>query len=268
MDDAVQVERPVCRAVLHIDRSVRLNLRQLLFINRISQVRAGQNRDIHICKETVQLPAYPSPDIGRQLAIDRNGPAFFQFRRREMIGSHIDIQAHLVHIQSSVQSQIGTVYAINAKIVEFYIIVIHHNGRFTQTHLDIIRLVGSVHIQRQHFRGDIQIPGQAVHARLCPDQTIQADVIHLYDTADQFERDIVQSDLRPNRLFIQFRGRNLYVHRAVAKRQFLVNEAVQRQLACSAQFASLAFQIEAQRSVGADVAHAHHPLGDIGMGGE
>ena len=185
-----------------------------------------------------------------------------------MIGRHIDIQTHLVHIQSSVQGQVGTVNAVNAKIVEFYIVVIHHNGRFAQTHLDIVGLVGSAHIQRQHFRGDIQIPGQAVHARLSPDQTIQADVIHLNDTADQFKRDIVHPDIRPNRLFIQFRGRNLYVHRAVAERHFLVNEAVQRKLSRTAQFVPVAFQIETQRSVGANVAHTHYPLGDIGMGSE
>ena len=203
LDESVQQKRSVCGAVPDVDRAVGFDLRQILFVYRISDVRGGQDRDIHVCENVVQRAAHPSPDIGFQFPVDGNRPALLQFRRGETVGGQIDIQQHLADIQTPVDGQIGTVSAIDAKIIEFHLVTAHGYRRFPQGEFQVKGFVGGADLHGQHIGGNVHLCRQAVHTGLPPDKSVQVDVIHGKDAADQFHRDVVQAHIGPDGILIQ-----------------------------------------------------------------
>ena len=113
VEPSAEVEGAVCRAVLHIDRTVRFHLREVLLIDGIRDIGRRQDGHIDIRQNAVQRSGNTAPDVSSQFAIDGNRSPLRQFGRRKTIGSQRDIKSHAIEVESSGQRKEGAVCRID-----------------------------------------------------------------------------------------------------------------------------------------------------------
>ena len=192
-----KVHRLLRYVIMYLHRAVGLDLRQVLLVYGVGDIRCRQQRHIHIRHDAVQRTGNLTADVRGQFAIDGELTALLQLGRSKTVRLERHIQPHVIQIQAARQRHERAVCAVDRQTVEVHLVMLHHDRRLAQTEHNIVRLVQRRHTQRQHLRRDVPLIRQAVHRGFRAHKTAQGDIVHLQDTVHYLHRYIVKLHVSP-----------------------------------------------------------------------
>ncbi len=240
---------------------MRFDLSEVFLINRIGDIGSRKDGQVHIRNDAVERSCDASPDVGSQFSVHRQRSSLRQFGRRETIGFQGYINHHVIEIQTSCESNESAVCAIDGQSVEIDMVMLHDDRCLSEADTYPVRLVFGSHSQRFDLGGDVCLSRQSVHGGISDDGSLQRYLFRQLDeTLHYIQRNLVQFDIRPQRMIVFQRRRKTYINRPVSQVHISESKAVRRESSFSVQFVSFADDVHLQDRIGTQSFHVHHAV--------
>ena len=237
---------------------MRFDLSEVFLIDRIGDIGSRKDSQIHIRNDAVERSCDASPDVGSQFSVHRQRSALRQFGRRETIGFQSYINHHAIEIQTTCESNESAVCAIDGQSVEIDMVMLHDDRCLSEADTYPVRLVFGSHSQRFDLCGDVCLSRQSVHGGISDDRSLQGYLFRQLDkTLHYIQWNLVEFDIRPQRMIVFQRRRKTYINRPVSQVHVSESKAVRRESSFSVQYVLFASEVHSERRIGTNPFDGH-----------